>query len=139
MLTVYCLASLTHFIHNAEFIDAYPDLPIWLTRPMVYMAWLGITAVGISGILLLSRGFKISGIVVLICYSALGFAGLDHYWAAPFSSHTLAMNVSIWIEVVAAAVLLIALFAQLLSISKRPNRSINETVHHPHRPGRQGL
>ncbi len=122
LLTVYFLASLAHFTHNAEFIDAYPNLPIWLTRPMVYLAWLSVTAVGIIGILLLSHGFRISGIVVLIFYAALGFAGLDHYWATPFSSHTPAMNASIWFEVVAAAFVLIALLAQLLSISRSLHR-----------------
>ena len=30
LLLAYTAASLFHYIHNAEFLDAYPGMPAWL-------------------------------------------------------------------------------------------------------------
>jgi hypothetical protein len=65
-LLAYAAASLFHHLHNAAFLDQYPNLPAWLS-PM----W-----------------------------------ALAHYLVAPVSAHTLAMNLSIWLEAAAAAGLL---------------------------------
>ena len=114
LLAVYCAASLIHFVHNAEFVADYPNLPAWLTRSSVYGAWLAIAAVGVAGVVLLQLGFRVLGLLVIAGYAGLGFAGLDHYWVAPLSAHTLAMNATIWFEVAAAGVLFVAAVAQLL-------------------------
>ncbi len=113
-LAVYCAASLLHFAHNAEFLADYPNLPSWFTRWIVYGAWLGVTAVGLLGVLLLKLGFRTLGLVVIAGYASLGFAGLDHYWAAPISAHTLAMNATIWLEVAAAAALVVCALGSLV-------------------------
>lgn len=44
---VYCVASLIHFSHNAEYIAFYPNMPAWLTREQVYLVWLAITVPGL--------------------------------------------------------------------------------------------
>lgn len=108
LIIIYCGASLIHFIHNAEFVSEYPNLPIWLTRSKVYLAWLAVTAVGVVGIVLLRQGFRSLGLLLIAGYAALGFAGLDHYWVAPVAAHSLAMNATIWFEVAAAAFLFVA-------------------------------
>jgi hypothetical protein len=115
LLAVYCGASLIHFVHNAELISEYPNLPVWLTRAKVYLAWFAITFVGIAGILLLKWGFRRLGLLLIAGYAALGFDGLGHYSLAPVSAHTLTMNATIWFEVVAAAGLLTATVALMLS------------------------
>lgn len=107
LLIIYCGASLIHFTHNAEFISEYPNLPIWLTRSNVYFAWLAVTAVGVAGLVFLRRGFRSLGLLLITGYAALGFAGLDHYWAAPIGAHSLAANATIWFEVAAAAILFV--------------------------------
>lgn len=119
LLAVYCMASLIHFVHNAELVAEYPNLPAWLTRSKVYLAWLGITAVGAAGIALLRLGLRLTGLVVIAVYAALGFAGLDHYWVAPVSAHSLAMNATIWFEVAAAAVLFVAAVVLLFRGARR--------------------
>ena len=106
LLMVYGVASLIHFAHNAEFVADYPNLPVWLSRSKVYLAWFAVTAVGAVGMALLQLRFRVPGLVLIAGYAALGLAGLDHYWAAPFSAHSLAMNATIGFEVAAAAVLL---------------------------------
>jgi hypothetical protein len=119
LLIVYCCASLIHFVHNAEFVGEYPNLPVWLTRSKVYLAWLAIAAVGAAGVALIKLGWRMPGFVFIAGYAALGFAGLDHYWVAPLSAHTLAMNATIGFEVVAAAVLFLAAIVLLLDSRRR--------------------
>jgi hypothetical protein len=106
LMILYGVASLFHFVHNATYIQDYPNLPAWITPAGVYVSWCVIAAVGVLGYWLyrrVSRGF---GLVVISIYALFGFDGLDHYMLAPIGAHTLAMNASILVEVVAAAVLL---------------------------------
>ena len=107
LLLVYAVASLVHFIHNAELLRDYPGLPSSWTREGVYLAWLGMTAVGVCGWGLLSRGYRIAGSVVLAAYALLGLDSLGHYLVAPFSAHTVAMNATIMAEVIAATLVLV--------------------------------
>ena len=102
----YCLASFVHFVHNAEYLADYPNMPLWISRAKVYAAWLAITAVGALGLVVARSRHAIAGFVLVAIYAVLGFDGLGHYALAPLSSHSLAMNFTIWFEVAAAAVLL---------------------------------
>ena len=123
LLVAYAAASLFHFAHNAEFLAEYPNLPAWLSRAKIYAAWLGTTAVGALGYLLLRRGFRLSGLALLAVYAVLGFDSLTHYGLAPASAHTAAMNASIWLEVATAALLLaavVSLTARYWRIRKSP-------------------
>ena len=114
LLLLYAAASLLHFVHNAEFLASYPHLPAAWTRAEVYVAWLAMTAVGLTGWVLLVRGLPRAGLALLVVYAALGLGSLGHYMVAPLSAHSLAMNASILFEVAAAALLLIYL-GRLLS------------------------
>ncbi|HEY2394438.1 MAG TPA: hypothetical protein VGH81_00455 [Rudaea sp.] len=116
----YCIASLVHFVHNAEYLAQYPNMPPWLSRSKVYVSWLGITAVGALGLAFVRSRYAAAGLVLIAVYAAFGFDGLGHYALAPISAHTLAMNLSIWFEVVAAAALL---FVALRGLLRRLDRS----------------
>lgn len=107
LLLIYGAASLLHFGHNAEFLADYPNMPPWLSRAGVYVAWVGLTIVGLLGWLLMSRGYRLAGLFLVALYAALGLDSLGHYVLAPMSAHTVAMNVTILLEVTAAALLLI--------------------------------
>ena len=76
LLLAYAAGSLLHFVHNAEFLNEYPNMPAWLSRGVVYEAWVGITAIGVVGYLLLRRGHRLAGLTVLGVYAILGFGGL---------------------------------------------------------------
>jgi hypothetical protein len=115
-LTLFYLAtSLLHFAHNAEYLGDYPNLPVWLTRAGIYLVWVGQTALGIIGYVLHRRGWQLTGLCLLAVYAAFGFDGLLHYTRAPIEAHSAAMNFTIWFEVVAAAVLLLAVLALFTS------------------------
>jgi len=101
-------ASLLHHVHNAEFLQDYPNLPASLSRGQVYAAWLGEAAIGAAGWVLFRLNYKRIGLGALGLYALAGFGGLAHYALAPVSAHTLAMNATIWLEVAAAALLLVA-------------------------------
>jgi hypothetical protein len=114
MLATYCVASFIHFAHNAEFVSSYPNLPIWLTRAKVYEAWLAITSIGIAAIAVYKLGLRVLGLLLIAVYAVFGLDGLAHYSRAPFLAHSLAMNATIWFEVIAAAILLVATISLLL-------------------------
>ena len=117
LLALYFAASLAHFAHNAEYIAYYPNMPGWLTREKVYLFWLGITAVGALGLLLLRLRWRIAALACLAGYGAFGLDGLGHYALALCSEHTLAMNLTIWAEAAAGLALaggcLVTLIQQL--------------------------
>ena len=112
-LLPYGAASLFHYAHNAEFLGDYPNMPAWLSPALVYGAWLGVTAVGLVGYFLIRRGYQLAGLAVLGVYGALGLDGLGHYTLAPLSAHTVAMNMSIWLEA-ATGVLLLTIVVGLM-------------------------
>lgn len=119
-LLLFLAASLLHFVHNAEFLADYPNLPATWTRADVYLAWLAMTAVGAGGWILVRRGFAKLGLALLAVDSLLGLDSLGHYVLAPPSAHTAAMNLTILLEVGAAALLLIEVLRQGFARLGRP-------------------
>jgi hypothetical protein len=71
LAALYFLASLMHFTHNAEYIALYPNMPIWLSREHVYLAWLAVTAVGGASALMWAFGWRAVALVTLGLYGAL--------------------------------------------------------------------
>jgi hypothetical protein len=108
LVILYFIASLAHFAHNAEYIAFYPNMPHWLTRENVYVAWLGVTGIGASGLFLFRLGLQTLGALLVSVYGALGLDGLTHYTLALCSEHTLAANVTIWSEAIVGFLLLLA-------------------------------
>ena len=107
LMLTYTAASLLHFTHNAIYLRDYPNLPGWITSAGVGAAWLAEATVGVVGYLLYSRNWRPAGLTVIALYAILGFTALDHYAVAPMSAHTLAMNLTILLEVATASALLI--------------------------------
>lgn len=106
LLACYALASFVHFVHNAEFLADYPGLPASWSRGGIYLAWIGMSAVGGVGALLVYRGRESLGLMLLAVYAALGMDSLGHYVVAPLSAHSSMMNTTILLEVGAAALVL---------------------------------
>ena len=114
----YGAASLLHHVHNAEFLNEYPNMPVWLSRAWVYAAWGSVTATGVAGFALVHRGYRFAGLSLLAVYAALGLDGLAHYAVAPVSAHTRAMNITICLEVATALLLLAAVVAFMLRLGR---------------------
>ena len=109
-LLACALATLVHHATTREFLDQYPNMPAWLSPAGVYAAWIAATAIGAGGYWLLTHGYRLAGVALLILYGCYGLDGLVHYALAPASAHSAAMNLSIWLEAAAALVLLAVLF-----------------------------
>ena len=109
LVALYFLATLAHFSHNAETIAYYPGMPDWLDREKVYVAWLGVTSIGVLSFVLLRFGLHALAALLLGVYGACGLDALTHYTLALCSEHTLAANVSIWTEAVTGFLLLLAI------------------------------
>ncbi len=107
LVVLYAAASLLYFTHNAEYLAHYPNLPPSWTSAEVYLAWGAVTVPGILGFALCRRGRRRIGLALLALYALLGFAGLLHYTRAPWSQHSVAMNLTIGLEVACAACLLL--------------------------------
>jgi uncharacterized membrane protein len=107
LAAAYFLATLAHFSHNAEYIAFYPGMPASLTRETVYLAWLGVTAIGVLGFVVLRLGFAKVAVALLGLYGAFGLDALLHYTLALCSEHTLAANLTIWSEAVLGLSLLL--------------------------------
>lgn len=120
LLVAYAAATLLHHIHNAEYLGDYPNMPAWLSPAIVYAVWLGMSAVGAAGYLLLRAGWRLAGLAILAVYAAYGLDSLSHYALAPWSAHTAMMNLTIALEVVTAALLLLAVTRVALRARESP-------------------
>jgi len=107
-LAAVAAATLVHHVHNAEYLDAYPNMPPWISPALVYVAWLGAAAIGLLGYWLLYRGWRVLGYVALLAFAAYAMDGLLHYTRAPLGAHTAAMNATILLEAAAGAMLVLA-------------------------------
>jgi hypothetical protein len=113
LLLAYMAASLAHHIHNAQFIDEYPNMPTGFPVWIAYVVWTAVTAVGLAGFYFCLRpGYRLLGFGALAVYAAYGLLVLAHYTLAPISAHTFIANATIWLEALTAALLLgtVALF-----------------------------
>ena len=95
LLAAHAVASLLHFIPDAEYLPDDPGLPPTWTRLGTYTVWAGITAIGLTGWWLLPCGWRITGLSVVLAGALFGLDSLGRCVAAPMSSHTWAMNATI--------------------------------------------
>lgn len=116
LLALYIAASLAHFVHNAEYIAFYPNMPSSVTRETVYLVWMAEFAVGAAGVLLALAGWRAVSTLLVGVYGALGLDGLLHYTLALCSEHTFVANLTIWSE---ASIGLALCIASLLLFARR--------------------
>lgn len=119
LMTLYGAASLLHFVHNAVYIQDYPNLPKWITPLGVCASWCAIAVIGALGYWLYRKVSRAYGLMIIALYALLGFVGLDHYALAPIGAHSVAMNATIIAEVAAASALLVFIAFILPTSRKR--------------------
>lgn len=120
LLLIYGAASYVHFVHNADFLSDYPNLPASWTRVGVYFAWIGMTILGVAGWIIVVLGYQLVGLSLLAVYAVLGLDSLGHYVLAPLSNYTVAMNSTILIEVSAAVLVLIEIVRKINTNKRVP-------------------
>ena len=125
LVVLYFIASLAHFTHNAEYIAFYPGMPTWLTAEKVYLAWLGVTGIGLAAFALFSFGLPALALAILGIYGAFGLDGLAHYTLALCSEHTILANITILSE---AATGLLLLLVSALTLGRRLSPAVRGRV-----------
>jgi hypothetical protein len=119
IFALYAAATLLHFAHNAEYLAQYPNLPASWTPGEVYAAWCGVMALGVAGYALYAFGHRKVGLTIVGLYALLGFGGFLHYTRAPMAHHSAMMNLTIWTEAAAGALLL----ANIVFLGRRVSHS----------------
>jgi hypothetical protein len=114
-LAACVIATFVHHVHNAQFLDEYPNMPGSLSPAVVYLAWLGATTVGLCGYALLRRGWRFAGGGLLLAFGAYALDGLLHYALAPVAAHSLAMNATIAAEAVTGTLLAAAVVHRMVT------------------------
>lgn len=114
-LVICSAATLVHHVHNAQLLDAYPNLPAWLTSERVYLMWFATTAVGIGGYLLVRGGWHLVGCSALLAYAVYAVDGLLHYTRAPLDAHTSGMNATIFLEAAGGILLALAVLHRMVT------------------------
>lgn len=90
-------------------------MPTGISISVVFGTLIGVILIGVLGYLFLEAGYRSVGFVFLATYAVLGFDGLAHYGLAPISAHTVPMNLTIWLEVACAGLLLFVVIRLLLA------------------------
>ena len=98
LTAVYGLGTFGHCVHNAEFLAYYPNMPEELTHEMVYLAWMGLTVVGLAIVPFYMLGLGVLAAMVLALYGLLGLSGLAHYSLGALEEHTLMANLLIMFQ-----------------------------------------
>jgi hypothetical protein len=80
-------------------------------------------ALGLLGYVLYGLRQRTIGLTILGLYAILGFGGLLHYTRAPMAHHSAMMNLTIWAEAVAGALLLmnVVMLSRVAPGSMPPN------------------
>ena len=107
LLIANLVASALHFGDNMLRFHEYPE-PEWITGPhIVDTLWLVITPLLALGWWLARRGMRWGSIGALWIYGALSMLVLGHYLYASPSELPVRVNILIWAEAVAAALLIV--------------------------------
>ncbi len=88
------LSTAIHYWDNYVHFDAYP-VPPWITPDRVWLAWVSLTMAGLIGLWLYGRQNYWLAYACLAVYALTGASTLGHYFYAPFSYFSAAMNAMI--------------------------------------------
>jgi hypothetical protein len=78
LLAASILSTAVHYTDNFVNVADFPQ-PGWVDRPVVAIAWVLLTAVGLLGYRLYTRGRFFAAHALLAVYSYTGLSSLGHY------------------------------------------------------------
>lgn len=78
LLAAGILSTAVHYTDNVVNVDDFPQ-PGWVDRPTVWIAWVLLTAIGLLGYRLYTRGNFFAAHGLLAVYSYTGLSSLGHY------------------------------------------------------------
>lgn len=113
-LLILGIASTTvHYTDNAVSIEQYPQ-PSWISEPVIFAVWIGLTATGIAGYVLYRQGRTRPALALLVVYSYTGLSTPLHYLYGSLSDLSWWRQVAVWTDgLTGAAILAFVLLAVL--------------------------
>lgn len=97
LLLISIVSTMIHYTDNFIFFDQYPQ-PDWITLPSIYISWVILTAIGITGYgLYRVRNFGLA-YLCLFLYSLTGLSSLGHYLYGDLSEFSAKMHLLIWTD-----------------------------------------
>lgn len=109
LLALGIASTAVHYTDNAVSIEQYPQ-PTWITVPVIFGVWIGLTAAGIAGYVLYRRGKTWPALALLVLYSYTGLSTPLHYLYGSLSDLAWWKQLSVWTDgLTGAAILAFAL------------------------------
>jgi hypothetical protein len=127
ILLVAVVSSIFHYTDNYIRFDEYPqDEPELVTRPMVPLSWLALSAFAVLGYTLYRRGRWAPAAACLAVYSISGLISPLHYASGALSEFDTFQHLFILTDGIAG--LAVLGFAAWLVLARQPHRfAINRT------------
>ena len=100
------VTTILHYVDNIIFLDEYPE-PAWLSPGIVDAFWFLMTPVVLCGLWSAHRGHRVLSSLCLLVYVGMSLLVLGHYRFAPFHAIGMRIHAFIWLEALAAVVLVI--------------------------------
>lgn len=89
-----------HYTDNAIFVRQYPE-PEWFTTSGVFITWVVMTLIGLTGYWLYSKQYFWFAYFLLSAYVGTGLSSPAHYFYGEMAEFSLKMHILIWTDVVA--------------------------------------
>jgi hypothetical protein len=106
LLVINIVVTAFHYTDNYLDFERYPD-PNWVTQQSIWIAWLILTIIGISGyVLYLKRVFWLAYLSIAI-YSITGAFSPGHYFFPEKEPFSFKMHTLIWLDAIAGAAILV--------------------------------
>jgi membrane-bound acyltransferase YfiQ involved in biofilm formation len=109
-------------MHSTVFIDEYANTAGWISAVGVTIAWIGITCILLVCCLLILRDKRYIGLIAVAAFGAFSFDGLGHYSLQPVSAHASIINITVWIEVVTAWIVLLIITGLIVKKYKQARK-----------------
>ena len=105
LLILGIASTAVHYTDNAVSIDQYPQ-PAWISQPVVFAVWIGLTAAGIAGYILYKQSRIWPALALLVVYSYTGLSTPLHYFYGSLSDLSWWRQLVVWTDGLTGAAIL---------------------------------
>lgn len=106
LLVTNIVITAFHYTDNFLDFEHYPS-PTWITQQGVWVAWVILTAIGITGYFLYINRFFWLAYISIAIYSITGAFSLGHYFFPAKVLFSFKMHTLIWLDAMAGASILL--------------------------------
>ena len=105
LLVINIGTSILHYVDNIFLFHTYPE-PYWINPQIIDALWFVMTPLAVLGYILYSKGLRRQAYLCLYLYGLMSLLVLGHYRYGSMWEMSMKMNLLIFIEAIAAVVLI---------------------------------